>query len=100
MTIKRSDKAAISCHHRALIGIRFAKHGMQRGDDRHVQAAQELQNMRAGWSAKNSVFMLQANQIDVAEIQEVRSLAVRRQLILRKLEANPGGIAIAFRPCR
>ena len=63
---------------------------MQRGDDRHVQAAQELQNMRAGRSAKNSVFVLQANQIDVAEIQEVRSLAVRRQLILRKLESYSG----------
>ena len=64
-------------HHRALIWIWIAKYRVQRRHDRHVKAPQELQNVRACRSPKNSVFMLQANQIDVAEIQKVRSLAVR-----------------------
>ena len=63
---------------------------MQRRDHRHLKAAQELQDVRASRSAENSIFVLQANQIDVAEIQEIRSLAVRRQLILRKARIVSG----------
>jgi hypothetical protein len=33
---------------------------------------------------------------NVAEIQEIRGLAIRSQLILGKLEANPRGVAVAF----
>ena len=69
---------------------------MQGCDDRHLKAAQEFQDVRARWSAENSIFVLHANQINVAEIEEIRGLAVRSQLILGKLEANPGGVAVAF----
>jgi hypothetical protein len=40
--------------------------------------------------------MLQTNQIYVAEIQEVRSLPVRRELIFGKLESDSSGVTIAF----
>ena len=83
-------------HHRALVGIWIAQDGVQRGDKRHVQPAQEFQNMRARTAAKDSIFMLQANQIDIAEIQEVGGLAVGRQIILGQFEAYPSRITVAL----
>ncbi len=83
-------------HHRALIGIGITKHRVQGGDDRHMKAAQKLEDVRAGRSAENSVFVLQAYQINVAEIQEIRGLAIRNQLILGKLEAHAGGIGVTL----
>jgi hypothetical protein len=50
----------------------------------------------AGWSAENSVLVLQTNQIDVAKIQKIRSLSIRSQAVFGKLESNSCGVAVAF----
>src|SRR5579863_6654041 len=52
--------------------------------------------MRARRTAKNSIFVLHANQINIAEIQEIGCLTIRSQFILGKLEPDAGGIRIAF----
>jgi hypothetical protein len=69
---------------------------MQGSNHGHVQAAQQLQDVAASRSAENPILMLQANQVNIAEIQEVGGLAVGSQFILRKFEANPGRIAVTF----
>jgi hypothetical protein len=51
-----------------LVSIRIAKYRVQRSCERHPQAPEELQDMSAGSPSKDSIFMLQANQIDIAEI--------------------------------
>jgi hypothetical protein len=45
--------------------------------DGHLEATQQTQNVTAGRAAKNSVFVLQAYQIKISEIQEVSGLFVR-----------------------
>jgi hypothetical protein len=70
---------------------------MQRGDHRHVKAAQQGKDVRTGRSPEYSILMLQANQINVAEIQEIRSLSVRGKFILRELEAYARGVKVTFR---
>jgi hypothetical protein len=47
-------------------------------------------------TSKNSIFVLQAHQIDIAEIQKVGGLAVGSQIVLGQLEPHSGGIAIAL----
>src|SRR5690242_6662979 len=69
---------------------------MQGGDHRHLQPAQEFQDVSARGSAKNAVFVLQAYEVNVAEIQEIRCLAVGSNLILGKFEPDPGRVGVAF----
>jgi hypothetical protein len=40
--------------------------------------------------------MLQAHQIDIAKIQEIRSLPVRAQIILAQFKSHPRRIAVAL----
>jgi hypothetical protein len=96
-----NDQAIGQCsdffHYRSLIGIRLAKNRVQGCNHGHLQATQKFQDVAAGRSAENSVLMLQANQVNIAEIQEIRGLAIGSQFILRKFEANSGRIAVTFR---
>ena len=47
-----------------------------------MEAAQELEDVSAGGAAENSIFVLQANQIDITEVKEICRLAVRNELVL------------------
>ena len=96
MTINRSERVAISSITAALVGIWLAKHGVQRRYEWHSQPPQQLQNVRARPSSKDSVFMLQADQIDIAEIQKVRGLPVGSQIIFGQLESHSRGIVVAL----
>jgi len=51
---------------------------MESGYDRHLEATQQTQNVATRRTAKNSVLMLQAHQIEIREIQKVSSLLERR----------------------
>src|SRR6267378_4537482 len=51
--------------------------------------------MAAGPATKNSIFVLQAHDIDIAEIQKVRSPPVRSQVIFGQLESYPRGVAVS-----
>src|SRR5450432_2798542 len=61
-------------HDCSLVWIRVAKHGVQGSCEGHAQVPEKLQDMRARRATKDSIFVLQANQINVAEIQEVGGL--------------------------
>src|SRR5271157_1713242 len=63
-------------HHRAFIGIWFAKHGVQCCSERHFEAPKQFEDMSASASAKDAIFVLQADQIDIAEIQKVGGVPV------------------------
>src|SRR3989442_12252037 len=51
--------------------------------------------MAAGTATKNSIFVLQAHDIDIAKIQKVRSPPVRSQVIFGQLESYPRGVAVS-----
>ena len=69
---------------------------MQRRDERHIQPTQKFEDVCARSTSKNSIFVLQAHQIDIAEIQKVGGLAVGSQIVLGQLEPHSGGIAVAL----
>ena len=59
-------------HHRALGRGRLGQHRMQRRDDRHGEARQQLEDVAAGFAAENAEFVLQADDIEPAGVQEGR----------------------------
>src|SRR5437763_11762715 len=68
---------------------------MQRGDNRHSQFAQKGQYVTAGGPAENTELVLQADNIHVADIEEVRGAQVGGQILLFNLEANHFRIFVA-----
>ena len=74
--------------HRALVGIRLRQNGVQGRDNRHAQFAQQSQDVAAGPAAENAVLMLQADEIDIVDIQKVGGTAIRFNVLLREFEAN------------
>ena len=83
-------------HRRALVRRWIAKHGAKRGDEWHLQASQQLKDMCAGGATEDSLLVLEADQIDIAEIQKVRGLAVGSQVLFGQLEPHPDGIVVAI----
>jgi hypothetical protein len=83
-------------HHAVLVGVRFSEDGVQRGHDRHAQLAQEHEDMAAGLAAEDSVLVLHAQDVDGIDVQEVRGTAVRRDVALADLEANPGRVCVTL----
>jgi hypothetical protein len=69
---------------------------MKRRYDRYLEAPQQFEDVGAGPPAENSVFVLQADQVNVAEIQEVRSLPIRTQVVLGKLEPDSRRILVSL----
>jgi hypothetical protein len=82
-------------HDAALIRIRLAQDGVQRGHHRHAQLAQERQNVTAGRTAEDAVFVLQADEIHIVAVQEIRGPPVRGWVILHQLEAHARRIGVA-----
>ena len=60
--LAHDDEAVGSCsnlvHYNPLVQIWFAKHRMQRCDDRHFKVLQQLDNVVSRFASKNAVFML------------------------------------------
>ena len=84
-------------HHAPLVGSRLAQHGVQRGDDGHSQFAQQRQNVAAGRPAENAELVLQADDVHVADVEEIRRAQIGRQVLLLDLEANHFRIIVAAR---
>jgi hypothetical protein len=61
---------------------------MKGSDNGHSQFAQECQDVAAGWPAENAELVLQADNVHVADVEEVRSTQIRRQILLLNLEVN------------
>ena len=63
---------------------------------RHFQAPQQFEDMSASASAKDAILVLQADQIDIAEIQKVSGVPVGIQVILGQREPDSGGVGITL----
>ncbi len=74
--------------HRSLILIGLAQNGVESGHNRHLQFAQQGQNVAAGNAAIDSVFMLHADEIVAIEIEELRSPLIRGQVFLLQFQAH------------
>jgi hypothetical protein len=68
---------------------------MKRDDNRHSQFAQECQDVTTGGTAENTELVLQANDVHVADVEEVRGTHIGRQVLLLNLEANDLRVLIA-----
>jgi hypothetical protein len=70
---------------------------VQRGDDGHLQLAQQRQHMTARRPAENPELMLHANHVHVRDVQEIRRAQVGWQVLLRNLEAHFRRVIVAAR---
>ena len=61
-----------------------------------VEARQQLEDMAAGLAAENSEFVLQANDVEPARVQEVRGADIFLDVAVPDLEDDRGGIVIAL----
>ena len=95
MTTSRVESEIKSVHDPPLVGAGLTQNGMQRGDDRHSQFAQERQNVAAGRSAENAELVLQADNVDIADVQEIGGAQIGGQVLLLNLEANHFRIIVA-----
>ena len=84
-------------HHAPLLRVRLAQHRVQRGDDGHLQFAQQRQHMAARRPAENAELMLHANHVHVRDVQKIRRAQIRRQVLLRNLEAHLRRIIVTAR---
>ena len=70
---------------------------MQRGDDRHPQVAQQPDDVAAGRPAEDSVFVLEADDIGVGEIEEIGRAQVRVDLLLFDFEPHLRRVVVSRR---
>src|ERR1039458_1975437 len=82
-------------HHAPLVCFRLTQNGMKRCDNRHSQFAQERQDLTTGGPAVNAELVLQADDVDVADVEEVRGTQIGRQVLLLNLEANYFRVLVA-----
>ena len=78
-----------------MIRSRFTQDSVKRGDNRHSQFAQKRQNVTAGGPAENAEFVLQTDDVHVADVEEVRGAQIGRQVLLLNLEVNYFRILVA-----
>ncbi len=64
---------------------------MERRHDRHGEARQQLEDVAAGFAAENSEFVLQANEVETAGIQEVGGADVVFDIVVLDLESDRPG---------
>ena len=91
---RKPDQVA---HHAPLLRVRFAQHRVQRGDDGHLQFAQQRQHMTARRPAENAKLMLHANHVHVRDVQKIRRTQVGRQVLLRNLKTHLRRVIVAAR---
>src|SRR5437588_13047664 len=54
-----------------------------------------MQNMAAGWPSEDAVLVLQADHVDIVEIEEFSGGLIRTQVILCQRPPNPRRIGIS-----
>ena len=68
---------------------------MQSCHNGHAQFTQQGENVAARPPAKNSIFELQANEIDVVDIQEIGGASIRLNIFFRQFKSNAGRVSVA-----
>ncbi len=74
--------------HVALRRVRFVEHRVQCRDNRHAEVVQQGENVAAGWPAEDPVLVLEADDVDVADVEEVGRTLIRRQVPLGQFEPD------------
>jgi hypothetical protein len=69
---------------------------MERGDNRHSQFAQECQDVSTRRSAKNAELVLQADDVHVADVEEIRGTKIGGKVLFLNFEANYFGVLISI----
>src|ERR1700693_1075931 len=70
---------------------------MQRRDNAHSQFAQEGQDVSAGGSTENAELVLQADDVDVADVEKVRGAQIGGEVLFLNLETNHLRVFVATR---
>ena len=83
-------------HHRALSGRRLGQHGMERRHHRHGEARQQREDVGAGFAAENSEFVLQANGVEPAGVQEVGRAHVLFDIVVLDLQSDRRRIVVGL----
>ena len=81
-------------HDGALRGIGLGQQRVQRRDHGHAQLAQQGEDVAARLASEDPVLVLQADDVDRADVQEVGGAAVGRHVTLVEREANAWGIGV------
>ena len=81
--------------HHALIWIWIPQNSVQRCYNRHLQFAQQGQDVAARRPAVDAIFMLNADQIVAVEIKEFRGPFVGAQILLLQLQTHLLWILVA-----
>src|SRR5580692_4702717 len=55
-----------------------------------------MQDMAAGWTAEDSILVLQANHVDVVEVQEFGGFLIRLHIVLRERPSDAIGIVVCL----
>jgi hypothetical protein len=83
-------------HNPLLLRARLTQHGVECRHHRHAQLPQKRQNVGPRASSIDSVLMLEADDVYVADVQEVRCAQIGREVMLFHLESNDVWIRISF----
>src|SRR6266542_3252477 len=67
---------------------------MKRGHDRHFEARQQLDDISAGLTAENSVFVLEGNNVEFPIVEKLGCLAVVADRLVVNLETHSPGIVV------
>ena len=78
----------------------IAEHGVQRGDDRHPQVAQQPHDVAAGRAAEDAELVLEADDVGIGEIEEVGRPQVRVDFLLLDLEPHLRRVVVTLTRCR
>src|ERR1700689_2498442 len=70
---------------------RLGQHGMERGHHRHGEAGQQDENVGTGCAAKNSEFVLQADRVEAAGIQEIGGARIGVDIVGFDLQSDRRG---------
>ena len=96
MVTRRVERATNSCITRRCVSFGLAQNGVEGGDDRHLQFADQRQQMAAGRPAVNAKLVLNADNVHVADVDEVRRALVGREILFFYLETHHAGILVPF----
>ena len=83
-------------HDRTLGRGRLGQHRVQRCDDWHAEARKQLEDVSAGFAAENSEFVLQANDVEPASVQEGRGAHIVFNRVILDLQRDGSGIVIGL----
>ena len=81
-------------HHVVLDGCGLVEHGVQRRDNRHFKARQELDDVATGLTAEDSIFVLKGNNVESRAVKEFGRLDIIADRFVVNLETHSRRIVI------